>query len=257
MRQRIQGNEKRVPYQFGHKLDTHEFCRVAGVPVPRLLRKFDHPSEIELAGLPKEFVLKPSYSSTSQGVMVFKREGFDSCFDAMSGAMVSVDMIRDTQSRIFSKSTGKNKVTIVEERVVDPFGKAIPKDYKFLGFQGEIGMIIAIERIGKRMKMSYFDGQFRPVVDRRVVFNPKIAERVDAQLPQNWERLLNVARRISHAVPTPCARIDLFDALDGPVLGEVTLTPGSFYFPGGHRLSSAEDARLGQLWGDAERRLWG
>lgn len=237
MRRRISGDEARVPYQFGHKVSTHEFCQAVGIPAPKLLRKFDHPAEIDLDGLPDHFVLKPSYSSTSKGVLVLKR--VDDCFfDSMSKRLISLKEIVGLQLEVFeSHKKTKRKVTIVEERVQDLDATEIPKDYKFLAFQGQIGIIIVINRVGERLSMSYFDGEFRPIVDDRIVFNANIAERTTMLPPRNWQRLLNVARRVSVAVPTPCARIDLFDSSRGPLLGEVTLTPGSFYYPGGHTLS--------------------
>ena len=258
IKRRIDLKENKVPWFFGHKYDTHEFCVRNGIPVPHLLKKFSKPEEIQLDGLPERFVLKPAYSSTSRGVLVLERVADDVFLDHMSGKPLSLANIIEIQQTVFSAhSRAKRKYTLVEEYVEDANTQGIPEDYKFLAFQGKIGIIIKINRNNDKLVMSYFDSQFRPIYDDRVAFKSELADLEISTIPRNWRRLLDVARRASVVVPTPFARIDLFDTTRGPVLGEVTLTPGSFYYPNGHVLSKEENARLGSLWREAEMKLWG
>ena len=257
MKNRIQGKENRVPYQFGHKLTTHEFCQINKIPTPRLIESFETPDDIDFRSLPAKFVLKPSYSSTSRGVMVLEDRG-DTYFDSMSQKAMTALEIREVQQAVYDGHPKANRrFTLVEEFIEDVSGIDIPEDYKFLAFQGEIGLIIKIDRTADKLVMSYFDGEFRPVLDDRVVFKSSLADLKVSAAPKNWRRMLDIAKRISTIVPSPCARIDLYDAVGGPVLGEITITPGSFYYPNGHTLSPEENARLGALWKDAEKRLWG
>lgn len=118
-------------------------------------------------------------------------------------------------------------------------------------------MIIKINRNRDKLTMSYYDSEFRPLNDGLIHFRNEIARLERSETPENWKQLLNVARRVSCIVPTPFARIDLFDSSRGPLLGEVTLTPGSFYYPNGHTLSDGENERLGRLWTEAKDRLYG
>lgn len=258
IKRRIDLQENKVPWNFGHKYDTHQFCNHNSIPVPELYANFEKIEDIELRDLPSKFVLKPSYSSTSKGVLVLERVSSDSYFDHMTGLELTETDIRDIQRNVYdSHPRAKRKYTMAEEYVIDSSTGGVPEDYKFLAFQGIIGLIIKINRNDKKLTMSYFDSEFRPIYDNRIVFNSKLADLTVAETPRNWKRLLDVATRASYVVPTPFARIDLFDSTRGPVLGEITLTPGSFYYPTGHVLSAEENQRLGSLWKDSEIRLWG
>lgn len=256
MRARIEGRESDVPVTLMHKGGLRNFCEILRIPTPREYAKFESPEGIDLSSLPDEFVLKPAYASTSDGVMVLERTG-ELYEDAMSKTTYSSQDIVDIQRRVFDKySKTKLRQTIAEQRVVCSEGLSIPADYKFLAFQGEIGIIIRIDRSESRLRMSYFDGDFVPVVDKRVRFNDNIADREYTLPPANWREMLDLATRVSYAVPTPCARIDLYsDKNDGPMLGEITLTPGSFYYDAGHTLSLSENHRLGAMWIDAAKRM--
>ena len=255
MKKRIAGEEKGVPVRLMHKSNLKAFCDQIGVPAPAEIARFESVSDIDLNGLPDRFVLKPAFASTAEGVMLLERDG-SRYYDAMSKKYWSDDEIVQLQQRIFEKYSGvRNRVTLAEQRVDCSEGLAIPADYKFLGFQGEIGIIIRIDRTKDKLAMSYYDGNFVPIVDERVRFNSDIADRESKLPPADWRRLLNLARRVSVAVPTPCARIDLFSDANGPLLGEITLTPGSFYYAAGHTLTGAEDERLGLLWEQAEAQL--
>lgn len=258
MKNRIEGKEGALPWLFAHKMDTYEFCQSTKIPTPKLYAKFEHPSQIDLKDLPRTFVLKPAYSSTSRGVMVLSKVSEGLFDDRMSGEKFSLTQIVDLQSKIFDSHTkAKRKYTLVEEFVHEEGSESIPEDYKFLAFQGVVGLIIKINRNNERLSMSYYDSEFRPLNDGLIQFKNNIAHLERSETPRNWERLLDVARRVSCIVPTPFARIDLFDSSRGPLLGEVTLTPGSFYYPNGHTLADSENIRLGKLWEDAARRLWG
>ena len=255
MKRRIAGEERGVPVRLMHKSNLRTFCDQVGVPAPAEIARFESVNDIDLDGLPDSFVLKPAFASTAEGVMLLERKG-SQYYDAMSKKCWSVDEIVKLQQTIFEKYSGvRNRVTLVEQRVDCSEGLSIPADYKFLGFQGEIGIIIRIDRTGDKLIMSYYDGNFVPIVDERVRFNSDIAELEYKLPPKDWRKLLNLARRVSVAVPTPCARIDLFADTNGPLLGEITLTPGSFYYAAGHTLTRAEDERLGLLWEKAESQL--
>lgn len=256
MKARIQGKEDRLPTSLMHKSGLRQFCDVVKVPTPIEYAKFDTPGDIDLDKLPEEFVLKPAYASAGEGVMLLTRVD-GGYFDSMSQRTLTGDEIRLTQGKIYDKYVKTNsRHTIAEQRVICSEGLSIPPDYKFLAFQGRIGVIIRIDRSAGRLKMNYYDENFVPVVDERIKFNPKIADREFALPPKNWRSLLDLAVRTSYAVPTPFSRIDLFlDKESGPLLGEVTLTPGSFYYEAGHTLSLDENLRFGELWEQAARRL--
>lgn len=255
MRRRVAKAEPNLPVSLMDKSKLRAFADAIGVPYPKEYSLYPTPSSLDFSVLPDRFVLKPSYASAGEGVMLLTKEegGY---FDAMTRALWAPDEILAHQTAIFEKYANlRNRETIAEYWVRCSELRTIPVDYKFLAFQGEIGLVIRIDRTEKRLKISYFDGKFSPVFDDRIRFNEKIEDRVVAHAPRGAARLLEMARRVSVAAPTPFARIDLFLDEAGPLLGEVTLTPGSFYYEAGHTLSKAEDERLGRLWESAEDRL--
>jgi len=74
------------------------------------------------------------------------------------------------------------------------------------------------------------------------------------RLPRWWIEMLEVARRVSWARPTPFLRVDMFSSVDGPVIGELTPTPGGPHY-GMWRFKPWFDHELGQGWLKAARRL--
>lgn len=255
MKRRIDGKEQGLPVRLMHKSNLKSFCDQIGVRQPNEIGRFESTDDISLAQFPDKFVLKPAFASTAEGVMLLERVD-NGYYDAMSNKVWDEDSIAGMQHEIFEKYPRvKNRVTIVEQRVECSEGLSIPADYKFLSFQGQVAVIIRIDRTAARLKMSYFDGNFSPIVDDRIRFNDDIADRQWRLPPTDWRALLNLAHRVSVAVPTPCARVDLFSDVSGPLLGEITLTPGSFYYSAGHTLSRQEDERMGQFWAEGERML--
>ena len=79
----------------------------------------------------------------------------------------------------------------------------------------------------------------------------------EAEPPEGAEALLAVARRVSTAVPSAFCRVDLYDTPAGPVLGEITFYPGTFFYKNRKLMAPEEAVRLGAMWGVAEKRLAG
>ena len=72
----------------------------------------------------------------------------------------------------------------------------------------------------------------------------------DLPTPPNLEEMVEIAERLSVAVPTPMIRVDLYDTSEGVRLGEFTVMPGGKqYYRADH------DLALGTLWDRAVGRL--
>lgn len=256
LRARGEGKESpKPPWHLHDKLKCYDFCKAVGLPTVNVLRRFDNPQDINLDGLPTEFVVKPNYSSSSIGVMVLTRTE-DGYFDAMNRKTVNLEQIKARHQEIFDKSTKNGlKLTIIEEKVQDTADIAIPYDYKAYAFQGEIAFIDQFDRSGKRTAMSWFDGSFDPLPDGRIMTNEKYMDVRPAVKPEGWEALLNLAWRASVATPAPFARIDMYSTPTGPVIGEITLVPGGFYFGKFFQPSEEQDLAAGAMWGRALTRL--
>lgn len=255
MHKRISGKEGRLPLFLDHKIDANAYFVAAGIPSPELYAAFDKPSKIQLDGFPDLFVIKPAYGSSSKGVQIIERlDG--KLFDRMSKTFITLPEIIAIHSELYEKHSGvRRRVTIVEELVIDSNGVPLAEDYKFMTFQGKIGLIIKVNRMADKLSMSFFDGEFRPIYDDQIIPNKFYSHVGISQTPVNWRSLLDVASRVSTIVDTPFARVDLYDSTRGPLVGEVTLTPSSFYFEYDHQLSDELNIDFGLMWARAERRL--
>ncbi|WP_342024276.1 ATP-grasp fold amidoligase family protein [Arthrobacter citreus] len=264
MQLRLQGKESHVPARIGDKKLIRQFCDLIGVRTPavhfrglqRDLRTFDFPSE---------FVLKPAFASTSIGVMLLARDEGATFKNLINGDIIHLDTILETCKDIASRYYDDPGVGdfIVEELLRDENGSTPPQDIRFYAFQGEIGMILKEDHLsGSAAQAMYFDGEFLPFPD--VKHRYSVAEKakqleaiVEAKTPTNWKQLLEVAKRVSTAVPTAFCRVDLYDTPTGVVLGEVTFFPGTFYYRDRKIMSQSEAERLGRMWDEAADRLSG
>ena len=243
------------PWHLHDKLKCYDFCNAVGIPTVTVLKKFEHPSQITFDGLPDEFVLKPAYHSSSIGVMVLARKG-EVFHDAMTRRDWTFDEIMEKQLQIHddhSKTAGK--LTIVEEKIEDLSGKFIPQDFKAYALQGEIAFILQMDRNAGRTRVAWYDGNFVPITDNRVWTNEKYLTPMEHNRPADWEGLLHLARRASVATPTPFGSFDMYSSTRGPLLGEITLVPGGFYFGKYFVPSDEQDRLVGQMWERALQRL--
>ncbi|WP_082157275.1 ATP-grasp fold amidoligase family protein [Kocuria sp. SM24M-10] len=256
LKNRGEGREHpQPPWHLHDKLKCYDFCDVVGIPTVKVLRNFRHPSDIVLEGLPDEFVLKPTYHSSSIGVMVLSRtdNGF---YDAMTRKELTLHDIIEKQLKIHDEHPKKDgKPTIVEEKIVDSGGGLIPQDYKAYCFQGDVAFILQLDRNDGRTRVAWYDGNFVPITDDRIYTNEKYLTLKEPCRPVEWSRLLALAKRASTAVPTPFASIDMYATTRGPVLGEITLVPGGFYFGKYFVPSEAQDTVAGKMWEEALVRL--
>lgn len=257
IRARGRGEEQGVPGRLHDKIFGQQFVAMIGAPTSEFLRVFNSPAEIDLFGLPDTFVLKPTFSSSSFGVMVLERRGED-FFDYLRDRHLTLQQIWDEQRNLYEKSQATSKAWVVEPKVQDMEGHLVPDDYKFYCFQGEIGLVHRTIRHKPYNQHVYFDGNFQTMTgpDKNLIWtHPRIVERVHREPPANANQMLRIARRISVAVPSPFVRVDMYNTKSGPVFGEFTLVPGTFYYEDRERMGSELSERLGKLWGEAERKL--
>lgn len=266
MKRRLSGEEKNIPGHLGGKKLIRDFCDLIGVKTVKII-KSGTIAEIEksLEEMPEYFALKPAFASTSIGVYLLQKteQGF---LDLLKGERVNWEDIKKHYISISERHYPHNPergIFIIEDLLIDYDGKIPPDDIRFYCFQGEVGLIIKEDHMTKGIvEAMYFDGNFLPFSDVHNRYSiAKQAEAlesiVEAIVPDKWQDLLNVAKRVSCAVPTPFARIDLYDTPKGIYLGEVTLTPGTFYYGNRKIMSVSEQERLGRMWLEAEKRMAG
>jgi len=254
LRARGEGKEEGVPFFLHEKTKCYDFCRTVGIPTVNVLRRFETPDDIDLGGLPDSFVIKPTWETTSKGVMVMTATEYG-YHDAMKGKLYTADEVVQEQRRIYDAGRWRSKPTIVEEKIEDAGGHVIPEDYKAYAFQGEIAFIVQINRNADRTAVAWFDGNFDPLAVGRVQVNEKYMDLKEPVRPDDWKDMLNVAQRASVAVPTPFASIDMYASTRGPLVGEITLVPGGFYHGKYFFLSEQDDHSAGKMWENASARL--
>jgi hypothetical protein len=105
---------------------------------------------------------------------------------------------------------------IVEKYLTDASGR-VPKDYKFFCFDGQVRLIqVDLDRFGQH-KQNFYDEHFDFVDEQIWCDNDK--EHIE-QRPINFERMLDIARKLSK--PFPHVRVDLYN-IDGKIIfGELT-----------------------------------
>lgn len=264
MQRRLDGHESFVPARLGSKHLVRNFAESIGVWTPTIY--FQGPiSSLTEDHLPREFVIKPSFASTSIGVMLLRKVDDGSYLNLLDNSTFTFQSMLENcmkvSKRFYNDSSAGN--FIVEELLRDEQQQTPPQDIRFYAFQGEIGMVLKEEHLSnKTTKAMYFDGEFLPFPDvtARYSVAPALAHAeqiVEAIPPINWKALLAVAKRISTSVPSAFARIDLYSTQEKIYLGEITFYPGTFYYRNRKLMSASESERLGRLWDRATERLLG
>lgn len=256
MENRIQGNEKGIPWFLHDKLKAFQFCEEHGFPAAEVLRVFDTPDEIDLSGFAGDFVLKPTLQSSTKGVMVLTpiEGGF---YDSLRKRELTIDDIVQEQSVLFDRTKASGKKIIVEEKIADLQDFPIPRDFKAYAFRGEIAFMLEIDRNTSPSTVAWSDGDFQPLRDGTILCDKRFVREMDSRMPPFAVEMIDLARRVSAKVPTPFARIDMYLTERGPLVGEITLTPGGFYYGKHYTLSEVQERVLGKMWLDAEAKTLG
>lgn len=259
LERRINGDEPGVPWFLHDKLECAQFCELHGLPFVPILKIFDFPEQIDLTGLPTQFILKPTQLHSAQGVMVLseRSEGFH---EAFLDRVLDVNEIRSRQRELFDRPElnqphlSGNRL-IVEEKVDDADGYPIPRDFKAYTFGGHVELILVIDRNTRPQTVQWFDRDLKPIQDERITYNPAKVSVGDVDLGQVGQEILRVSESASAVVPTPFCRIDLYRSTQGLVIGEITLTPGGLYFGRSYTLSRRYERELARCWRTAEAQM--
>lgn len=250
MTERVQNKEKGVPWFLHDKLKCYEYLDRHGLKTVTPLRVFSDPATINLDDLPTNFVIKPSLQSSTKGVMVLTRRGEDAYWDEMRDRILSCSDIIEEQEKYFEETKAAGKRVIVEPKILDVESEtySVPRDFKAYAFRGEIALILEIDRNTKPSSVSWYDGDFNPVLDDRVTSNEPFVRGVSKSAPVNKSELVELARQASAVVPTPFASIDMYLTNDGPLVGEITLAPGGLFHGKHYTLSDTQQKLMGEMW---------
>ncbi|MGJ9371871.1 ATP-grasp fold amidoligase family protein [Nesterenkonia sp. CF4.4] len=213
--------------------------------------------EITSEALGDRVALKFANGWSAKGVMLLERLGEDRYFDHMAKREWTLEGIRDKQNTVATTFPGKKAVWIVEELLRGAQPGAVPFDYKFYMFQGQIGMVAQIDRNYSPPRMVKLDGDLRPFVPGRdYKFRPSDIQPGAPVVPRSAVMLSRWAIELAKMTDAPFVRVDLYDTEDGPYFGEFTFSSGAEF----KRTVTYSDellAHFDSLFLDAERTLQG
>lgn len=157
---------------------------------------------------------------------------------------ITDDLLPDRCVMKPTKMWNMKGVMLLQRKSVNQWHEGKPLYREMLsGREIELGTIIAEQALCQK-----------ECVERDASSDPKIILEeliVDEAGPHRvlrcWHEMLQVAKRVSRALDTPFISVDLYASPSGPVVGELTPTPGGAYF-GVWRFRPFFNQQLGDAW---------
>lgn len=256
--QRNAGNEKAVPWWVNDKYKLHKWAIENDLPMPKLLQVWKTPDELELAELPNRFVLKPSVMFSAKGVMLLEKLSNGNYWDSLGERELTVESIHREQQKTYEQCKYKGSYRLLaEERVESTINsQQIPFDYKIHSFYGEAHLVQQINRNSSPVRYAFFDGNFEKLdLDRAIISDWKKRPQDDHLKPDAWEEMLEIGKAVSRLLITPFMRVDMFLGANGPIIGELTPSPGDAFYRNNYTYTAEFDEELGRHWDAAAARI--
>lgn len=240
------------------KVKLEQFLSENNMPHLKVLKVFTAAKEIDFSDLPDCFVLKPTSLWSGQGVMLLHRIcKHRSFYDSKSGKVLTEKDILAAARRL-EKEKGKEIPFMIEERAIDEnINIDVPLDYKVFTFHGVPKFVLQVDRNHPVAQMAFFDGEFNPITDDRVVI-PESKRASTAgihRVPKCAQEILDLAKEITLKLKAPFISVDCYATDKGAMFGELTHTPGGPWYATMYHFSDAFDRELGQAWQEACTRL--
>lgn len=243
------GDTTDIRFGMNRKLLMYRFAESHGLRVPTIYQLHHVPEDIAWHSLPERFVIKSDGGSSGNGVLPLERVGAQ--FRLIGG-----DRLRDEAFYVALLQRRLEKDIIrgpffVESLMEDARSPGkLPADIKIYSFYGKAGHVLLrdmeqhADRSTAHWRYLAADGKDLGQVNQSLPVDPGVP------VPDRLHELVATAKRLSHAVPLPFIRVDLYDLPDGIWFGELTLTPG-----GAQSYVENHDRWLGSQWEQAASRL--
>lgn len=237
------------------KVELEKFLDENNFRYLEVIKKFSSASEVKLNGLPEYFVLKPTSLWSSKGVMLLHRiSGLSLWYNAMAKKVLSETEVRSALESL-EASVGRELNFMIEKRALhEDSSSIIPLDYKVFTFYGVPKFVLQVDRNFVPPQMAYFDGNFDPILDDRVQFSFDKSVGTH-QKPECWQEVLELAKNITVLLKASFISVDCYATPSGPILGELTHTPGGPWYGGLYKFSEEFDLELGDAWQEANDKL--
>lgn len=229
----------------------------AQIGLPERHAVLTSPEELTSELLGDRVAVKFAHGWSAKGVMLLERTGEDRYFDHMGLREWTLEGIRERQHAVASRFPKKEPVWIVEELIRGAQPGAVPFDYKFYTFQGQIAMVAQIDRNSSPPRVVKLDGDLKPLVEGRDYrLKAKDLQPGVPVVPRSAVMLSRWAVELSKMTDSPFVRVDLYDGHQGPYFGEFTFSSGAEYKRTITYSTQLLDT-FDQMFLDAEKRLAG
>ena len=224
--------------QCADKVLVHDYVKeVLGedICIP-ILRVYDNTKQINWDELPNKFVLKCNHGS-GMNIIVKDKSKLD------KGAAIS--KLNKWMTNDFSMRNGfeahyhdiKHKIFAEEYKENKSDGLF---DYKFWCFNGEPKFYTINDGNGHGKWMKFYDMKQNVLPYKRTDFTGEPSIKVPQ--PTNFEQMAEIAKKL--ASKFTFVRVDFYE-VDGQIyLGELTFTPGAFFFK---YVNPADNLKIGNL----------
>lgn len=233
--------------QVPRKLFTQSLASSHGVLAPEVFNVWDSIDQIDLAGLPPEFVLKADGGTSSLAVFPLRRQGDDNFKLVNSKKNYTSEGLRSHLRQLGGQARGP---FFAEELLQQGGSLDIPDDIKVFCAYGTV-MWTLLRRVG-----THGDIETATVrhVDADGTDLGAIAKNRehdhDIPLPDLYHEIIKSAQHLSRAVGLDFCRVDMYSTTKGPVFGEITVAPG-----GHQEYIDAADEMAGMKWVEGGQRL--
>jgi len=231
--------EQASTWTHNDKMSGRALAESAGVPVPTLLAGPGPLKDLPLPDGP--FVVKPVRGSSMLGVRVLVPESEGRHRDLVSGRTRRWGGWREELYKV--KGQGYNRDTVRNPWILEALigdGTTLPEDWKVYCLHGTAHLVRQINRTGRTVRSRSWTAEWTPAL------NALRSRPCDTSLPppRHGPELIAAAEAIARLHGTVFVRVDLYDADDGPVFGEVTPNPAA----GKRPLSPEWEQRLADVW---------
>lgn len=234
--------------QIPRKLRNYRLAASHGVAVPEILGVWPREEDIDLTSLPETFVLKSDLGAGGNGVFPLQRVGPDR-YAVIGGEqeLSTADLIERYRTR---RSAGAPffAEAFLQQRVPT---EDIPDDVKIYTAYGEVLMVM-VRRMPVHANLDHARYRYTDAAGVDLGEDLVAGQRIDPglPLPEPLGDFIGVAQHLSRALAVPFVRVDIYDTVTGPVLGELTRAPG-----GRQRYRRDHDVAMGRAWDEARWRL--
>lgn len=234
--------------QIPRKLRNYRLAASHGVAVPDILGVWARERDIDLSGLPEVFVLKSDLGAGGNGVFPLRRVDEDR-YAVIGGQEVL--STADLQERFAARrSTGAPffAEAFLEQRVPT---EQIPDDVKIFAHYGQVTMVM-VRQMPVHANLDHARYRYTDAHGQDLGEDIAPGAKIDLSipLPEPLGDFTRVAEHLSKALAVPFIRVDIYDTVKGPVLGELTRAPG-----GRQRYRRDHDLAMGRVWDEARWRL--